>query len=144
MNLWGVPKEYCQQLLFRDDHSFTIRKLPVEKTFVVDKKGESSGIAWMMPYRLLKKFEGYKSTRRCMLLISYGRDIILDSFGQLKDEEKPEKGKGLVKEMISDIATGVFYQHETGKKRNNVDRMVTFVGCTMILLGLAVFIVAAT
>jgi len=142
LGLLGIGKEHCQQLHFRDDRSFIFRKLPIENTFVLEKQGEATKAAWMMPYRVLKRFNGHKGIRPGMVLISYNRDIILDKWGQVGASDKPEAGKGLIKDTIAQIATGVFYQHETGKKRSSVDRMIMFLGSLMMLFGFVIALIA--
>lgn len=142
MSVLGIGKEFCRQLYFRDDNSFIFRSLPIENNFVIEKQGENTKAAWLMPYRVLKRFEGMRSIKAGMVLLSYGRDIVLDKWGQISDDEKPEQGRSLIKDMISRIATGVFYQHETGKKKSVIEKMVLFVGSLMVGLGLVIGIIA--
>jgi len=145
MNLFGTQKEQRTQLYFRDDGRFIFRKLDIENTFLVEKTktGEASK-AWMLRYKLLKRFDGFKGIGADMVTVSYARDIVFDPFSQLKVNEKPEKGKGLIKEFIKKIATSICYQHErTAKGTTFVETITLFLGVTMVLLALAIGIKAA-
>lgn len=145
MSLLGLPKERRIQLYFRDDGGFQFRKLDVEDTFLVEKNraGEATK-AWMLRYKLLKRFDGFKNIGADMVTISYARDIVFDPFKQLNESEKPEKGKELVKEFIQKIATAKCYQHErTAKGSTFTDRITLFLGITMVLLALAIGLQAA-
>ena len=144
MNVLGMPKEECIQLFFRDDSGFIFRKLPIEDSLVVQKKNNETDLAWMMPFKLLKSFEGYRSMPRGKVLICYSRDVLLDPFNQLGDDEKPEPGKSLVKTFVSDIATTTLYKHEKGPKKSVIDKVVIFLGATMVLFGIAIALVATT
>ena len=145
MNLWGIPKEKRTQLYFRDDGGFQFRKLDIEDTFLVEKNNNNEAIkAWMMRYKLLKRFNGFKNIGADMVTISYARDIVFDPFNQLKASEKPEKGRELIKDFIKKIAEAKCYQHErTAKGSTFVDKMTLSLGITMVLLALAIGIKAA-
>ena len=142
MNVF-TPKEQCTQLYFRDDGNFIFRRLPIENSFLVEKQNDAVLNAWMMPYKLLKKFQGYKNIQRGKILMCYGRDILLDPFGQLKDDEKPEKGKSLVKNFIKEIATATLYRHEHLQKKSVIDKMVIPMAIVMVVFGIAIAIIAA-
>ena len=122
------------QLHFRDDGQFQFRKLDILDGFLVEKVQDVVVKAWLLFYRLQKRFKGYKRIGSDMVTISFDRDIVLDTFGQLKDAEKPEKGANLKKDFVSKIATAKCYKHEhTGKKRNLMDRMVMYFGITLVV-----------
>lgn len=144
MNLLGEPKEEIIQLYFRDDGGFLFRKLPVENSLLQEKKNNVCKVAWMMPYKLLKKFEGHKSFPHGKVLICYGRDILMDPFDQLSDKEKPERGRSLIKSYVSDIANATIYKHEAAPKKTIMDKMVLYMGITMVVFGLAIAAMAAT
>jgi len=139
MNILGAPKEKRTQLYFRDDGGFIFRKLDVEDTFLVEKNQAKEAIkAWMLRYKLLRRFDGYKNIGADMVTISYARDIVFDPFGQLNFSEKPEKGKALIKDFIKKIAEAKCYQHErTAKGSSFSDKITIFLGITMVLLALA-------
>lgn len=136
MNIFGPGKEHCNQLLFRDDRKAVYRKLPVEHGLVQERQNESVINAWPMPYSVLKRYEGGNGLPKGMYLLSFNRDIILDPFKQLKDEEKPEKGKTLVKDAISEMATSTVYRHSLGGKKSIMDKLTVGVIVVMILFGL--------
>ena len=142
MNLLGPPKEKRTQLYFRDDGSFILRKLDVEDGFLVEKiKGEIRK-AWMMRYKLLKRFDGYGGIGADMVTVSYARDIVFDPFNQLKDGEKPDKGDSLTKDFVSKIASAKCYRHELSAKGSLfVEKIFLFLGTTMVLLGIGILIV---
>ena len=145
MNLFGIPKEKRTQLYFRDDGGFHFRKLDVEDTFLVEKDQNKEAIkAWMLRYKLLKRFNGYKNIGADMVTISYARDIVFDPFNQLNASEQPERGKQLIKDFIKKIAEAKCYYHErTAKGSTLVDKMTLSLGITMVLLALAIGIKAA-
>ena len=145
MNIFGPPKEKRTQLYFRDDGGFQFRKLDIEDTFLVEKNRNGEVIkAWMMRYKLLRRFDGYKGVGSDMVTISYARDIVFDPFKQLNDNEKPEKGKQLIKAFIKKIAEAKCYQHERTAKGSTITEKITlFLGITMVLLAVAIGIKAA-
>ena len=144
-NIFGVPKERGTQLYFRDDGGFHFRTLDIEDTFVVEKNKQKEAVkAWMMRYKLLKRFDGFKSIGADMVTVSYGRDIVFDPFRQLNESEVPEKGKALIKDFIKRIAEAKCYQHErTAKGSTLVEKVVIYMGAVMVLLALAIGIKAA-
>lgn len=132
-------------MYFRDDGGFQFRKLDIEDTFLVEKNSQKEAVkAWMMRYKLLRRFDGFKSIDADMVTVSYGRDIVFDPFRQLNDNEKPEKGKKLIKDFIKRIAEAKCYQHERTAKGSTLASTVTlYMGIVMVLLALAVGIKAA-
>lgn len=144
-NWFGVPKEKRTQLYFRDDGGFQFRPLDIENTFLVERgKGKEVNKAWMLRYKLLKRFNGFKNISADMVTVSYARDIVFDPFRQLNDSEKPEKGKALIKDFIKKIAEAICYQHErTAKGSTFTDKITLYLGITMVLLALGIGIKAA-
>lgn len=139
MNLLGLAKEKRTQLYFRDDGSFIFRKLEVEDGFLVERKNGEIIKAWMMKYNLLIRFDGAKGISSDMVTISFARDILFDPFDKLKLGEKPDKGNKLIKTFVSKIAEAKCYRHELKAKGNNmVDRIVIFMGATMVLLAVGI------
>lgn len=130
------------QLHFRDDGQFEFRKLDILDGFLVEKQVQDVVVkAWLLFYKLQKRFKGYKKIGSDMVTISFDRDIVLDTFGQLRDAEKPEKGSNLKKDFVSKIATAKCYKHEhSGKKRDLYDKMVLFFGialvCELLIIGI--------
>ena len=132
------------QLHFFDDGTFEFRKLPIEDSFLVEKDAHNSITrAWVMYFKLLKRFPGFKNIDSGMVTLSYGRNIVLDPFYQLSENEKPvEKGK-FKTTFIQQVAESKCYQHEQKAKPSLVgDKLTIFMGTLVILLGLAVGIVA--
>jgi len=145
VNLLGNPKEQRTQLYFRDDGSFIFRKFDVEDGFLVERKGSDNEVAkaWMMKYKLLQRFNGYKGIGADMVTLSFGRDILLDPFDKLNINEKPEKGASLIKEFVRKIAEAKCYRHEMKAKGNNMaDKLVLFMGSVMVLLAIGMGIAA--
>ena len=133
------------QVNFFDDGTFVFRKLPIEDSFLVEKDAHNNIIrAWVMYFKLLKRFPGFKNIDSGMVTLSYGRNIVLDPFRQLSDSEKPiEQGGKFKKEFIKQVAESKCYQHEQKAKTSFVgDKLTIFMGVLVILLGLAVGIVA--
>jgi len=132
------------QLHFFDDGTFEFRKMPIEDSFLVEKnaKGDITR-AWVMYFKLLKRFPGFKNIDSGMVTLSYGRNIILDPFNQLSDAEKPmEKGK-FKSSFVKQIAESKCYQHEQKAKTSLIgDRVTIFLGTLVILFGIVIGIVA--
>ena len=145
MNIFGTPKEKRTQLYFRDDGGFLFRKLDIVDTFLCEKNGAGEVLkAWMMRYKLLKRFNGFGNVGADMVTISYARDIVFDPFSELSDKEKPEKGKKLIKDFIKKIAEAKCYQHErTAKGSTFTDTITLCLGIAVVLLALAMGIKAA-
>jgi len=139
MSLFGPPKEKRTQLYFRDDGGFIFRKLDIEDAFLVEKSKKVIVRAWMMRYKLLKRFNGFKRIGADMVTISFARDIVFDPFDQLATSEKPEKGASLTKDFVRKIAEAKCYTHEQKAKGSLlVDKLVLFLGFTMIVLALGI------
>jgi len=144
MRIFGPPKERGTQLYFRDDGGFLFRKLDIEDAFLVEKKVKEIVKAWMMKYKLLKRFNGYKGIGADMVTMSFGRDIVFDPFNQLTIDEKPEKGDKLVKDFVRKIAEAKCYTHEKKAKGSLfMEKVVIFLGVIGVLLTLAIGIVVA-
>ena len=139
-NMLGTPKEQGLQVYFRDDGGFILRKLDIEDGFLVEKNNQGEVIkAWMMRYKLLKQFDGYGKLSAGMVTLSFARDIVYDLFGQLSDKEKPDKGDSLTKNFVRKIAEAKCYQHEQKAKGSLfVDKLVVFMGITMVLLAVGI------
>ena len=144
-SIFGTPKEQGTQLYFRDDVGFQFRKLDIEDTFLVEKNSQKEATkAWMLRYKLLRRFDGFKGIGADMVTVSYARDIVFDPFRQLNESEKPEKGKALIKDFVKKIAEAKCYQHErTAKGSTLAEKVVVYMGIVMILLALAMGIKAA-
>lgn len=142
----GPPEEKRTQLYFRDDGGFLFRKLLVEDTFLVEKtNAQETNKAWMMRYKLLKRFDGFKNIGADMVTISYARDIVFDPFRQLNQSEKLEKGKQLVKGFVKKIAEAKCYQHERSAKGSLfAEKIMLYLGICIVVLALAFAIKVGT
>jgi hypothetical protein len=141
MGLFTPDKERGIQLYMRDDGDFVFRELDIEDAFLVEKDSQGGYVkAWMMFFKLLREFSGLKGVMHAgKVTVSYGRDIVYDPYEQLKPEEKPKPGDSLVKDFVKKIAESKCYQHEHSHKQTwAMDKITTFSGFTMILLGLAI------
>jgi len=140
----SIPKERGIQLYFRDDGSFEFRKLDIEDSFLVEKDAKGNIIkAWIMYFKLLKRFLGFKNIATDMVTVSYSRNIIFDPFNQLSNEEAPTENGKLKKEFVKRIAESKCYQHEQKAAPTLImDKLTLFLGTLMILLGLAIGITA--
>lgn len=140
----GVPKEEGLQLYIRDDGAFTIRKILIELGFYVEKAGDEIYKGWFMMYKLLKRFNGYKGVGAGMLTVSYSRDIILDLFQQLAEEESPSKKGELKTSFLREVfETNVFALDRKIKPKSSTDKIIIFLGVTMLLLALGIGIKVA-
>ena len=140
LNIFGAPREKGAQLYFRDDGGFIFRRLDIEDAFLVEKDNHKEIVkAWMMKYKLLKRFDGYKNIGAGMVTLSFGRDIIFDLFNQLANAEKPEQGDALVKDFVKKIAEAKCYLHEHKAKGSLfIEKLSLYLGFTMIVLALCI------
>ena len=96
-------------------------------------------MAWMMPYKLLKRFDGWGKVGADMVTVSFARDIVFDPFGELSGGEKPIKGADLRKDFVRKIAESTVYRHRQQAKGSLImDKVTTFLGVVVILLALAI------
>jgi len=140
----GTPIERGTQLHFFDDGTFEFRKLPIEDSFLVEKDSKNNILrAWVMYFKLRKRFPGFKNIDSGMVTLSYGRNIVFDPFDQLSDSETPMV-KGKFKDtFIQRVAESKCYQHEQKAKTSLVgDRLTVFMGILALLLGISIGIVA--
>lgn len=137
-------KKQRTQLHFGDDGQFEFRKLLIEDGFLVEKEGDKVTSAWMLLYKLQKRFNGFRGVSGAdMVTMSYDRDVILDSFNQVNDIEKPERGSDLKKNFAKNIAESKCYKHEHAKpKRSIADTMVLFLGTAILgeVIGLLIIL----
>ena len=127
-------KQKRTQLYFRDDGQFQFRRLDIEDGFLVEKEQDAVVKAWLLFYKLQKRFRGYGKMGSDMVTMSFDRDIVLDPFGELNDAEKPERGNNLKKSFVKNIAEAKCYRHEHSKKPGTLmDKLVMFMGIAIIL-----------
>lgn len=144
---FGPPKEKRTQLFFRDDGKFQFRKLELEDTFLVEKnKDDVVQKGWKHFYRNQFPFEGYKGIPADMVTMSFARDVLLDPYDLVETRDKPDKGKGLVSEVISWLVeVGTMRRLKMIAKRGKIstyDKIVLFLGaafmCQVLIIGLMV------
>lgn len=98
-------KEKRLQFFSHDDNTVELRRMPVEESSLVEKNNSNEIVrAYPLFHKSQYSFNGYGSIPADMVTLGYERDIILDPHNILKDDDKPEKGDGLVKEWIKNIA----------------------------------------
>ena len=89
-------KEFGYQVLFRDDHAFWFRKLPLIEKCACEIKhpGPEQEIirGWRMHHHLYFPFSGYESIKSGHYFISHEGDTLYDPFDAVKAEDKPTKG----------------------------------------------------
>lgn len=146
MGILTPQKEKVYQTFFREDMTFITRQVEVEDGWKIELNEKKKPIrAFMLPYKLQKHFDGYKNIPPCNMTIDFSRDIVLDSFTQLKDGEKPEKGKPknggdiLKKDMMKKIADAKCHKLEQDARPTSVqDKIVLFMGIVSLILALAI------
>jgi hypothetical protein len=111
MGLLTDTKEKKTQLLLKDNRHFTIRKLPLEHSCLVEKDGEKIKRAWKHFFGSEFTFTGYKNASADSVTLSFNRDIILDPFNKVRigenESDKPDnKGKSLIK-WLGKISTNM-------------------------------------
>ncbi len=146
MGIMAPNKEQVWQTFFREYMTFITRKVDVEDGWKLVKNEKQKAVAaYMLPYKLQKKFEGgYKNIPECNMTLDFSRDVVLDPFVQLSDNEKPEKGipkKGdaLKKDMMRKIADAKCHKLEQDAKPTSAqDKIVLFLGIVALLLALTI------
>lgn len=133
-NLTGAPKEQRTQLHFRSDMRFQFRNVELEGSDQVIKQDGEIVEAWPDFFNLQKSFNGYKNINAAKVTVVFDRDIILDPFKQLSDEEKPEKGRRLVKSWITRIGESQRYKVQNKPGRMLLlDKITMFLGTALVL-----------
>lgn len=148
---FGIPKERRTQLYFRDDGAFLFRQLEIEDTFLVerDNNGEITK-GWKHFFRNQFPFDGYKNIKRDQVTLSYGRDIILDPYNLIQDDEdNPQKGTAKVvldvvngekqlkgtKAWLSDVGEARRLKMMANRsKSTNYNKVVMFLGVAGVVL----------
>lgn len=140
MNIFGLAKEKRTQLYLRDDGKFLFRKLFIQDTFMVEKKGDDVIKGWKHFFKLQFPFAGYKKMKPDMVTLGYDRDIILDPFGIVKDADKPDKHRAINdNKFITDIAETQRYKHQAKPGTQLLLNKVTiFLGVATLLIVLAI------
>jgi hypothetical protein len=137
MGLFSKQKEKGRQLLFRDDGSFVFRELAIENSFLLEED-KVTPKAWAMPFKLLKRFDGYGKIPSGMYTISYSRGIMLDLLGQLQDTEKATEKSGKWKgSFVKGVAESRVFQLESKIKPTRTADIIAYcMGGTIVILGL--------
>lgn len=146
-SIGGTPKEQRTQLHFRDDGTFEFRRLDIEDTFLVEKKNEEIIRGWKHFYRNQFPFAGYKGIKADQATLSYDRDIILDPFGLIEeDEDNPEKRSKVVLDAAGgnkEIKGTRAWLSEIGEarrlklmanraKKSNYNKIIIFLGVALL------------
>ena len=133
-------KELIWNFHIRDDHKFIFRKLEMDSGWAIEKDANGKEIAaFMVPYGLLKHFDGYGKIPACNLLVTYPRDVLWDSFNDIPTSQKPEKGKGIRQSYMSGVADATIYKNaQTAKPGSTTDKIVIFLGSVIIILALSI------
>lgn len=135
----GNPVEKGKVFHHRDDGAFQFIERHIEDNALIEKGNNDMWVkAWALFFKLEKDFAGYKNLKPGRVTVTYGRDIIFDPFGELGEEEKPEKGRQLIKKFIAAEAEAKCYKHEKAPTESLVfNKAVWFIGSVMVILGLA-------
>ena len=139
MNILGPPKEKRTQLFFRDDGKFTFRKLFIEDTFLVEKRGDDIVKGWKHFFKLQFPFAGLKGIAADMVTLGFDRDIILDSYNLVDENDKPDKHRKINdNDWITDVAEGQRYkaQNKPGSMLL-LDKITVFLGVAVLIIVLA-------
>lgn len=138
--IFGTPKESRTQLFFRDDGKFQFRKLLIEDTFLVEKVAGEIVKGWKHFFQLQFPFAGMKGIAADMVTLGGSRDIILDPYGLVGDNEKPDKNKKINENpWITEIAESRIYKHATKKPSMQIyDKITLVLGAltTLLVLGI--------
>lgn len=114
------------QLMFYGDGTFEYRKLRVKDGSLVVTNGEDVVSGWPALNKLTVPFEAFAGIKKGRAVICAENDIIFDVFNRLGDEEKPEKGPGLVKDWIKKKADTVRFRHQAKPKTSSIMNVITF------------------
>lgn len=135
-NLFG-NKEYGTIVYFRNDDKFTFWHLPIEMDFYVEKVNDVIVRAWQIWFKLLKRFDGYKNLKPGRVTLAYSRDIVLDLFNQLSEDEKPSEAGKIKDAYKTDIfETTVFALDKNIKPHTITDKVWISLGTVMVILGI--------
>jgi hypothetical protein len=93
MGVFGSEQEQRTQLHFRDDGRFEFRKMKMEATFLIEKLDDQIVKGWKHLFKNQYPFPGYKKMGADLITLSYDRDLILDPYGVVTEEELPTKDK---------------------------------------------------
>lgn len=98
------------QLFFKDNGHFVFRKLDLEDSSMLDKKGSVSERAFRHSYAGEYMFGGYKNMSADAVTLGFPRDIFLDPHDKIPVTDsvsgKPDsKNKKKVAEWIAQVAT---------------------------------------
>ena len=135
-SILGTPKERRTQLFFRDDGKFTFRKLRIEDTFLVEKVKDNIIKGWKHFYKLQFPFPGHGHIQADMVTLGFDRDIVLDPYNIVDENEKPDKHKKIDENSwITDVADGQRYKAQNKPKSMLlVDKITIFIGIATLLV----------
>jgi len=135
-------------LYFRDDGKFTFRKLNIEDTFLVEKRGDDIIKGWKHFFKLQFPFAGLggklaefkKGIGADMVTLGFDRDIIFDPFNQVPVTNNPNSGKPAktdtaVKQWTAQVAESQRYKvmNKPGTSLL-LDKVTLWLGIGLILL----------
>jgi len=147
-NILGTPKERRTQLHFRDDGTFEFRRLEIEDTFLIERKGDEIIRGWKHLYRNQFPFAGYKSIKADQVTLSFDRDIILDPYNLVEgDEDNPAESAKMVLDAVegekeikgtrawlSDIGEARRLKLLANRaKKSNYNRIIMFLGVALMI-----------
>lgn len=146
-NILGTPKEKRTQLHFRDDGTFEFRRLEIEDTFLIERKGDEIVRGWKHLYRNQFPFAGYRSIKPDQVTLSFDRDIILDPYNLVGGEDDPAKSAKVVLDAVegekeikgtrawlSDIGEARRLKLLANRaKKNNYNKIIMFLGVALMI-----------
>ena len=132
-------------LYFREDSKFKFEQKEVQDTYMIEKKDSKVSRAWKLFHALVKDFAGYKSIPKGGIILGFGRDIVLDPFKQLQDDEKPEKGKKIIKPWVTQVATAQCYKaQKEAHTMLSINRQIAIEGVVAGILLIPLLVAALT
>lgn len=139
--MFGITstKETGTQLYFRNDGKATFRKLEFDGTALIEKANDKVIRAFKHYYKTEFPFDGYKNIPADMVTLGFGRDIVLDPFDILSEEERPPKLGGMKSEYIRSIGADKRYKLSTQKPPAAIwDKLTIICGVIDVILALCI------
>lgn len=135
----GTLVDRRTQFFFHHDRSFEFRKLEIEENSMIKKTGGRMTEAWPLFDGTTLQFDGYKNISADAVTLAHNRDIIWDPFKKIKDDDKPAKGRDLVKTWTSKQAIAAVYRVQNKARAvSKMERMTIYLFIPTVILALAV------
>lgn len=128
--------EQKTQLYIRDDRKFTFRKLPLQYSCLLEKKGEKIVRAWRHSYIGEYLFLGYKNMSADMVTLSFGRDIFLDPHNKIPQTDDTSGKPKDIKKWIGQVGENMRFVYRAKAQNRSMNEWINYT-----LMGIALIMV---